>query len=259
VADQSQSSAARRYQLMALLALLLVFVVLLESGLEILSLVVLLLGALAIGFHWTIGPPLLLVLLTLLLTDWRELARALGRMGGRSRWGGLPWGGEALPLTELVLAMAVLAFVIAQYRLVSLVRHVFPVDPRRPGPGPSPSPRPRHPGLVGEQELASTAVALPAWAAAAFVAWSLLSFYPVTWFGLRPEAWRVLLLVWVAGLGLIVTRAVVGYLVLARATEEEARLYLQDQLWRQTRREQARIQTWTTRARLRAQRREEGA
>jgi hypothetical protein len=258
-ADPRQSSAARRYQLMALLALLLVFVVMLESGLEVLSLVVLLLGALAIGFHWTIGPPLLLVLLTLLLTDWRELVRRLNRLIHLSRPGGLRWGaGDVLPLTELVLAVAVLAFVIAQYRLVSLTRHIFPMDPRRPVPGPAPPPRPRHPDLVGEQELAYTAVALPGWAAAGFLVWSLLSFYPVSWFGLPPDTWRILLVAWVAGLGLIVTRAVVGYLVLTRATEAEARLYLQDQLWRETRREQARIETWTTRARLRAQRRKEG-
>ena len=259
--DPARSSAVRRYQLVALLALVLISVVLLESGLELMGLVVLLLGLLAIAFRWAIGPPLIVLLLLLLLTEWRPLFRNLERMlsprGSRlTYWDGLT---GSSPLTEVVLAMATLGFVVAQYRLLALTRHWFPIDPRRPGPGHTPAlpPQTRPPSLLGDNEIAFVAMALPLWAAVAFFVWNVLCVLPVRWFGLTPEVWRILLTVWLAGAGLIGTRAVVGYLAWKQAPEEAARLYLQDQLWRQTRREQARIDHWLTWARLRAQRREE--
>jgi hypothetical protein len=262
VDDPNRSSAARRYQLIALLALLLIFVVLLESGEEMMSLIVLLLGAVAIAFRWAIGPALVLLLLMLSLTDWRQLFRNLERLISPRASRLFYWDGMtgATPLTEVVLAMAVLAFVIAQYRLLSLTRNAFPPDGRRPTPGPGPAPPPqlRDARLLEENEIAFLAVTLPLWTGIAFFFWFAMSLYRVDWFGLTPEAWRILLTIWLAGAGLIGTRAIVGYLGLRRATEAEARLYLQDQIWRQTRREQARIDHWLTRARMRAQQREEG-
>jgi len=51
--------------------------------------------------------------------------------------------------------------------------------------------------------------------------------------------------------------AVLAYARQASATPEEALLYLQDQVWRDTRCEQSRINRWLVWARLRWQRRKE--
>jgi len=50
-----------------------------------------------------------------------------------------------------------------------------------------------------------------------------------------------------------------SYVRLASATPEESLLYLQDQSWRHTRREQGNLNRWLTWARLRVQRKKESS
>jgi hypothetical protein len=63
--------------------------------------------------------------------------------------------------------------------------------------------------------------------------------------------WQALLLLWAGGLGLALAASVLGYLGWSRATPEESRLYLQDQLWRETRAEQGEVNRWRVWARRR--------
>jgi hypothetical protein len=158
------------------------------------------------------------------------------------------------------VCLAVLAYAAAQYRLLGLTRHVLPPDTRRrtlPGQGKAVAaegPR-RSPGSVGPWELPGLLLALPLWAAVASAVWVRLELeeplqeFPVV-------VWRAILLAWVFGLGLAVTATGLGYLGMAQATRAEARVYLQDQMWRETRKDQARLNRWLVWARLRRQRKE---
>jgi hypothetical protein len=74
---------------------------------------------------------------------------------------------------------------------------------------------------------------------------------------ISPEVWRVLLIAWVLLTILGIVGIVGGYARLNAATPAESLLYLQDQLWRATRREQGSLNRWLAWVRLRAQRRRE--
>jgi len=56
--------------------------------------------------------------------------------------------------------------------------------------------------------------------------------------------WQLAVLLWLFSLLLVVAAGVIAYLGQRRLTADEAGLYLQDELWRQTRREQSRINRW---------------
>jgi hypothetical protein len=81
---------------------------------------------------------------------------------------------------------------------------------------------------------------------------------PPAWLDLDPTLWRLLLLVWGMGLGLAGLHAFLSYVGRIQASREESLLYLQDQLWSQTRGEERRINRWAVWGRLRRQRKEEG-
>jgi hypothetical protein len=244
-----------------LAALLVLFLALIEQGMELWSLLPLILGGLSVALYWTTGPPLVVISLGFLTlahrqVDWRRLGSifTLRDPSRRFAW----YDDEGLVLMDLVACAALLVYVVAQYRLLALVRHVLPVDFRRAGgPEPSQPMRRRSVSQVERREIAVMAAALPVWVGLAYAAWSLLQAQDRGWLGLRGDVWRIVLLVWVTGVGMIGTAVVVGYLGWRRASEEEARLYLQDQLWRQTRREQARLNHWVHAARLRRRRRDE--
>jgi hypothetical protein len=73
------------------------------------------------------------------------------------------------------------------------------------------------------------------------------------------DEWGLLVLCWFLATAGLVGSLVTGYLDRARASPGQNLLYLQDQLWRQTRREQGRLNRWLVAARLRGQRRKEKA
>ena len=64
--------------------------------------------------------------------------------------------------------------------------------------------------------------------------------------------WRVALVVWAAVVLLLVASALLAYLRSLLAGPQEGLLFLQDQLWAQTRGEQRQVWRWLTWARLRA-------
>jgi hypothetical protein len=262
--DLRRNPAVRRYTVVCLAALVVLFLTMLDQGMDVWSLLPLLLGSLAVLLSWTSGPPLVLIAVAMLTyerwgnqLDGRRLVMllTLRNPGRRTDWN----FDDDFPVSDLILCVALLTYVVAQYRLLSLVRHVLPRDPRPPtaadGPAPPPSRRPAD--QVAPRELATMALSLPIWAALAYALWALLRGQYDGPLGLRGDVWRIVLLVWIAAAVLIGAAVVFGYLGWVRGSEEQARLYLQDQVWRETRREQARINHWMTAARLRRQRRDE--
>jgi hypothetical protein len=179
----------------------------------------------------------------------------------RTRSRGLFTGVPSSFAADVAVSLGTLVYVVGQYRLQALVRYIFPPDhrrkrPRKPTPGlrlPPPE-QPRSPDLVGQAELLQLVLAALVFTALASAAWgAVVRQKPALGFDIRE--WQLLVLVWVGGTFLAVAGALAGYLRLGRSTPEEGLVYLQDQLWRETRREQSRLNRWLVWARLRHQRR----
>jgi hypothetical protein len=237
--------AVRQYTLMAIFALLLLLLALIDQDLGMWALLPVVLGAVAtLTYRERPGPPLVLALVTGLL-----LAEA------STRWSYSGWKEEETVWSELAIAVSLLVYTLAHYRLLSLMKHIFPPDPRRHLGRALPRPR-RSPEQVSGQETAALLYQVPGCTVVALLGWALLqSMEPHM--GLTRGMWQAVVLVWLAVSAVAILSAVGGYLRRAGAGLGESLLYLQDQLWRDLRREQGEVQRWTAWARLRAHRRKE--
>jgi hypothetical protein len=251
--------------LFCLAALFLMVVCLADRGLEWWCLVPSAIGGLTLLTNWNHGPPMVLL----------SLVGLLGMASPRSRWsyGGGLWRFQAPSMMDLLLCFAVLAYVLGHYRLLALMRHIFPLDPKHPRPEGETKggrhkekqgiPRPslvRSPDLVSGWEMAFLGFTLPVWIGLAVTVWAQ-AMANALWdelpLGIPWPIWRALQIVWASLAVLAAGGAVISYLRWSMATPEESLLYLQDQIWRQTRREQSNLSRWLTWARLRAQRKKE--
>jgi hypothetical protein len=187
-----------------------------------------LIGAAGLAFRWRSAPLVLLaaVAFAVLAPFW--------------------WYGTTLALrrprpllADLALCGSVLAYTVAQYRLFGLTASLIPHDPRRP----LDKPPPRDAARVPAREVPTALVAATAATVGAFFLWEMVSGVGAPW-GIRPPQWRVGLLAWVVGAGLVVGASAIGYLGWRRLSADEASLYLRDALWHETRREQRRVNRW---------------
>jgi hypothetical protein len=254
-AELRSHPAVRNYTLFCLTALFLLVVCLANRGLDWWCLVPALIGCLTLLTHWSQGPPLVLL----------SLVGLLGMYRPRWSYGGWPRF-QTPTLMDLVLCIAVLGYVLGHYRLLSLMRSIFPPDPRRRGIDPS---QRRSAELVKGWEMALLGLSLPVWTGLALMVWAsgmadlatpparsrpFGTYGPPLWSDLPLDIAHELRLIW-AGLALLAAAGVaVSYLRWTTATPEEQFVYLQDQCWRQTRREQGLLNRWLTWARSRAQR-----
>jgi hypothetical protein len=248
-----ETPGVRDYLLVCGVALAVILLVgVLDRGMACGTLVPVLIGVLGLITRWSSAPLLLVFTLVgfeLVLVPLRNFAYARDP-------------DEFSPVGALLLSAAVLAYVAAHYRLQGLVGQLFPADPRRPGgriprrqrpPGLRPEEvvvrQRRSPRLVTPREVLRLVVALPVWALLGLVLWYALV---AEWnfLELPPVGWRLLVLAWLFGLGLLAGAAVLQYLGLERMPPAEAALLLQDELWRETRGEQRRINRWLAWARL---------
>lgn len=235
--------AVRNYRLFCLASLFLLVMCLVDRGLEWWGLVPALIGWSTLLMRYSHGPALVLL----------SLVGLLGMPDPRSHWNSGGWPRFQTPtLMDLVLCVAVLAYVLGHYRWLSLTRHIFPTDARRSRAGVVR----RSADLVRAGEMALLGAALPVWVGLAVVVWTWMM-EDVPSLGMSRELWRVLRFAWAILTVLAVTGIVTSYLRRATATPEESLLYLQDQCWRQTRRQQGSLNRWLTWARLRAQRKKE--
>jgi hypothetical protein len=178
---------------------------------------------------------------------------------------------------DILFCAALLIWIASYFRLLGLTRNIFPVDRRRREllkqrsktdgltPGAILEAR-RSPDLVNWNEAV--------WVLALGLGCAVLSQWLWSWlrrqtsqadlgFVLPPgirvnfsdRIWQLMVLLWLFTIFLIVAGGVLAYLGARRLTPSEAALYLQDQVWRQTRREQARLNRWLTWAEKRQARR----
>lgn len=232
----------RQYQVLCLLSLAVVFLADLQQGVPLLSLLLLLFGLLGVLSRSPRGPIMFLAALagTQMFKQfgWRRL--------------GVPWIGPrpGLQVEEVVLCLGALAYVVSHYRWQALLHHILPLDPRRREAGrhrflrpPVIVPQRRSPGLVTRQEIGGLLLGLPLWV---FLAQGLgLWLYPPRdLLGLQPGLGRVLLLAWGLGLVWLLAAAILNYFQLRGSSPRLSQLFLQDVLWKETRREQRRINRW---------------
>jgi hypothetical protein len=273
-----EQPAARDYGLVGMGALALLVVAVVLRRLDLWALFPALVGAVALLFRWRAGPVFVLLAVLLLLGSWWVGTNPGQLLSFVLAWVTALWSGEhfprwragppsrgVLPLPDFLLAVSLLTYAAAQYRLQGLTRRLFPPDPQRRRAAVLAGPESarkhdeaarREPGLVTAREMwmLLPAVAVCAGAATLFWAWlrgrdTDLEFIESTWQGI--------LVLWLLGGGLLIVAGVMRYLALRRMTRPEAEMFLQDVLWRETRGEQRRLNRWLAWAWLKRRRREE--
>jgi hypothetical protein len=173
----------------------------------------------------------------------------------------------ALNPSDIILCVAVLAFVMAHYRLMGLVRSVFPSDRRRRGI-PAFSSRfggeageeyqRRSSRLVGPVEWSFFVLALPIWP---ILAQLIMLLPPPSWPGNHLPDWlrrwtALLAPLWLLATGLWVASSLLSYWRRRDMTALEGQMLLQDTLWHETRGEQRGINRLLAAEELRRERKE---
>lgn len=264
-AAPAPDDGVRHYTFLCLVALGLVALALFVRGLDTLALLPALVGALAMAFRWRSGALGVLVIVAWLLAAQRwpalhpafviqEVTWMLEPAGfGRPMRRYLrPWltdAHESFGLADVLLCAAMLTYFAGHYRLLSVARRIFPGDPRRRSTRDSPEER-RSPGLVAGREILMLLAPVPLWIGLAWVCWRWLE-RKGTELDIDDRWWQLIVLAWLVGLLFLVAAAAVRYAAQGRMRPEEAALFLQDTLWRETSREQRRINRWIAWARRR--------
>jgi hypothetical protein len=254
----------RAYVLVCLGGLLAIFAGLMERGGGLSILFPLIVGMLALIFRWNWAP--IYLIFSVIWVIWAA-ARGLDLFSSVLYSFGYPTSATKdsfhwRPLADGIICLGVLLYSAGSYRLQGLVVNLFPVEPRRypssPGMrrGVRPKPRPRRTArLVSGPEIVRLLFVAAGCTGTAFLLWYWLGNLKSR-LDPSPEHWRVMVLVWLFGVGLIVVASVLGYLGQRRMLPDEAALYLQDVVWRETPREQRRLMSWLAWARLRRKNRE---
>jgi hypothetical protein len=228
--------AENAYLGIGLAAVVVLGVALLQSHSGRWSVIPTLIGAAGLAFRWRSAPLVLLaaVAFTQIIPFWVLMHRDK----------------SASPVViDLGLCGAVLAYVLAQYRLFGLTTPLFPPDPRRR----LDKPPPRDAVRVPAREVPTALVTVATAAVGAAFLWRVVSSVPPEW-GAPPQVWKMGLVAWIVGAAILLATSVIGYLGWRRLSADEASLYLRDVLWQETRGEQRRIQRWRAWAMLRRER-----
>ncbi len=236
------------YQILAGACLVLIFFAQAEQGLMLGNLLVVCFGLFGIVSKMRAAPLILLAVL------------AMAHVGQRITQGGfdLQPPRRLLQLGDLALAIGVVGYITASYRLQSLQSHILPPDPRqrrlRSGergqrPEFAAEPQKRSAQLLTPHEIARFVLALPFWALLGQAIFLLIG-QPWTVPGWSDRFVRLVLLAWLFILGLLVVASFFGQWRRRQMDGTAARVYLQDVLWRETRREQRRIFRWLAWRRL---------
>ena len=249
--DPRPIDGVRDYTLLSLASLFILGLVLFLEDLGLWAMIPVLVGCLSVLRAKGGGPAVTLFLLLLVLAfrDW---------IVGVSAFSLFPTS----PLTDALVGVTLLLYVVAHARLLTLKADAVPADARR---GVVPldvrvrgrwllpaTDTKRSADKVEPVEFVWLLAGVPVFLALAYFVWFsvlALSASQSTW--LFPYQLRALILAWIVGIPLFLGYAVNAYLGRSRASREESLLYLQDQFWDATRGEQQRVNQWVVKARLR--------
>jgi hypothetical protein len=243
--EQPQPGAVQvgavHYQILCGAGLVLMFFAQLDQGMMLGNLLVVCVGVLGIITGMRNAPVLVLaVLLAAQIGNHLLLYRTFEFVQPR------PW----LHLGDVLLAMGTLGYVIGHYRLQALRRHVLPVDPRQRrraaaqrGHSFEQALQPRAERLLTPQEIARFVLGLPLLTLLGQLVWLGLSrrWLPEV---LPDRLLRLIVLAWWLVIGILVVSWLLNVWKRRQMGPEAAQVYLQDTLWRETRREQRRIFRW---------------
>jgi hypothetical protein len=246
----------RDYRIVCFVALVILTLILVQEGYALWSLLPLLLGCAGIAANWSLAPALVLFALMVLLML-------------RSWFLGIPswFRNEPLDVAHLLLAAATFVYLGGAMRLLALGQHTVPPDARRARKPPASRVRGRW--LLPKEATARASGALageigilllsaPGFVLAAYLLWIRIAVEESPpRLGILLPLWHLMLLVWGTGIALAAVYAFLAYLGRAQASREESLLFLQDQLWKETRGEQRRLNRWLVWARLRRQQQKE--
>ena len=150
----SKSAAVRQYTLLSMLALVVVLLALLDRGLGEWSLAPVALGCVTLVLQLRFGPPLVLLSLIWLLAGTQGRGFDPIRVTPFRMQRRFPVEPEGLVFAEVALAAGMLIYMLGCYRLLGLVYHLFPVDPRLKR---RQSPAGRHLEMLGRKRGAARA------------------------------------------------------------------------------------------------------
>ncbi|MBY0524930.1 MAG: hypothetical protein K2R98_16110 [Gemmataceae bacterium] len=239
----SRGTVVRNYEYFCLAALLVLLLLLFQRGIGLTCLLPFLIGLGGIAGRWRLALPALLVSLAFVVTDtWLSNSGMAGIHQDDA-------------LNDFLLCAAVLGYAAGQMRLQGVAGQLLPPDSRVTEPASKAKDATEKPGRQADyaRELLILGVSLVFWAGVAPLVWELLP--GRVGLAIAPRVWRLIVLGWLLILGLIVAGGLLRGLGRDARKRDEAILFLQDILWRETRREQARVQRWQAWRRLRAQRR----
>ncbi|CAN5375467.1 hypothetical protein BH10PLA2_BH10PLA2_20100 [soil metagenome] len=240
-----QSNATETYGFVCGTALVLIGVVLIRRGLFPTALFPVGAGFLGLFFYWRIAPVLVIGITAscLIRADRGELAFQAGHQ---------IQSGAVVEMQTWILCSALLAYVLAHYRLQCLTSSIFPSErrSRKAAPGKTLLEKPRDGKSVSMGEVGMLVIALPF---VTFAALLLLRVLPTNHerFEFSRTTWPTLVLLWILALFTILIHAVLSYIGLRNLTLAEARTFLQDLQWQELRRDLRRINRWRLWARLR--------
>jgi hypothetical protein len=191
--------------------------------------------------RWAISPALFLMLTTYLLID-PNFERLL--------WGISRGHAHAGPIENVMLGACILVYLMAQFRLLSLLHKSMPDDPppRRTGQPEPVTPR-RPPATFADREISTLLLVAFGSILAGCAGWLAISEYERAgrlggvWGIQRPFA-QLTLFFWGFMSASTLTIVFFRHRALRRMSRLEARLTLQDMFWAETRREQERIYSW---------------
>lgn len=265
------SLAARTYLVIGLAAATILGICLTERNAGLWGVLPTLVAAAGIAFRWVNAPVFVLlgVATSMLVTQ--------------------PFMQSRSYVADIVLAISIVAYVLAQYRLCSLTIALFPADPRRIL---TRAPVPERRGLPPLIEVLMALTIVPYLIYLAFrspqakaklptserrtatelpsdeIPWALLSVIVsatsalAIWLATdqrpaplrtRPAQWQLGLIFWILVTPIVLTTIIISYRHWRQAEPMEARLMLADDLWRQTRREQRRVARWASWARKKSE------
>jgi hypothetical protein len=261
VQNLEEDVGIRNYTILALAALAGLFLILLQRGFGLLSLLPVVIGLLGVGLNWRMAPVLVLVTVAILYIG-LEPAGLTAKNGVTLR--------RTFRLSDWLLCTALLGYTAAMYRLLGLAQAIFPHDPERlrerhssdtdvPAEPEKEAKPVRNPRLIDSWEIGWLVLALPIWALAAQLCWKWLPrSTPVALaeYQTQTRTWQGIVFAWILTLLLLLAATALWYLGQKRLTPAQARLQLQDILWRETRREQQRLAHWLAWCRLRRRRKE---
>jgi hypothetical protein len=234
LSDRTTPTAASAYLVMGFAALILIGVHILQGPARSWAVVPVLIGACGLVFHWRSAALGVLV------------AVAFAKVWPMVRFGDGAFRQSSTLLSDVVLCGATLTYIVAHYRSIALRVSILPTDARN-------ETTTRDPAAVPAREAVSSIFAVVAATVGAFFLWQLTLLVRPPWMIARSH-WRVGLLVWIVGMGMVAIAAAIGYLGWRRQSRAEAMLVLRDEFWRQTRGEQRRINRWTAWASRRRER-----